>query len=142
MPATHLRCLLQGLHSLSHAFFSAWSPTTNSAMCSPATTISPLSYTDGCASGAQYSPCPAPHCKRSNTAPCLKCCAVCLSSHLIASPFYLPSICCPIYRQELWQFICIPLGFIVCDSSGGCYGRSPKRRGFFSPTDCVSLTHE
>lgn len=97
LPPTHLSCLLQGPHSLSRALFSAWSSTTNSATCSPANTISPLSYSDCCARDAQHSPWAAPHCKRSNIDPCFKCCVVHLSSdHLVARPFNLPPVCCPI----------------------------------------------
>lgn len=54
---------------------------------SPADTISLLSYRYFCASCAPHSPCPTPHCKRHSTGPCLKCCVVLVSSHLVARHF-------------------------------------------------------
>jgi len=101
LPPTHLSCLPHGLHSLSHTFSRAWSSAMNSTTCSPANTISPLSCSDCRASGAQHSPWPAPHCKRSNTDSHLKCCVVRLVDHSVARPFNLPTVCCPIQRQEL-----------------------------------------
>lgn len=134
-PPTHLSGLLQVPHSLLHVFFSAWSPATNSAMCSPANTISPRSYSDSCASGVQHSPCPGPDCKRSNTDPHLRCCVVYLVDNSLERPFNLPTVCCPIKRQELWQFIFILPGFLDCASSSGCCRSSPtekkNKRGFF-----------